>query len=113
MSERENKNVCDVCGTMDNRCGSCGHSCGFGGGYVLRWVLGILIITWIFCIGMRFGEIKAHLESTGYGYNKHYKFSPMPMMGGATWSNADQVYFSQGVPVEATITTSAVKTTGQ
>lgn len=91
--------MCDVCGSGGGRCGRCGNMCGFGGMHIARWILGILTITWVFCIGMRFGEIKAHLESTGYGYNRHFKIMPGPMMGGANWSTvgSDQVYSSQGV----------------
>ena len=94
--EGNNNNMCDVCGSGNGRCGKCGHSCGFGRGHIIRWILGILIITWVFCIGMKIGEIKAYLEASGYGYSNHYKYRVMPMMGGATWnSGSDTVYFSE------------------
>lgn len=101
MSENKN-NVCDTCGSGYGKCGQCGNMCGFGGGYIVRWILGILIIVWIFSIGMRFGELKANLEESGYG--RGYKNKMMPMMGG--WSDGDRVYFSGAVP-----TTSATPTT--
>lgn len=104
MQENNNQN-CQVCGSGNGRCGRCGNMCGFNGHHILRWVLGILIITWVFCIGVRFGEFKASFEngsSYGYRYGR-----VMPMMGGA-WGNAeDTIYFSQAVP--ATQTTGAVK----
>lgn len=110
----ENNKVCDVCGSGDGRCGMCGNMCGFSGRHVLRWVLGIIIITWVFCIGMKFGELKAYLEQSGYGYGyRHMQVRTfnggMPMMN-ATWGQAgDQVYFSQAVPTSpATGATSGV-----
>src|SRR5206468_6709926 len=78
-----NKYVCDVCGSgMDGRCRGCGHYCGFRGGHILRWVLGILIITWIFSIGMKVGELKSYLEGGEYGGYAHMRYNVMPMMGG-------------------------------
>lgn len=110
MSDNMNNNVCDVCGSGNGRCGRCGNMCGFGGRHILRWVLGILIITWVFSIGMRFGEMKAYLDQTGYGYGNHY-YRAMPMMGGASWSTGQSdVYFSQAVPTApAMMTTGTVK----
>lgn len=91
----QNNNVCDTCGSGNGRCGKCGNMCGFGGNHVLRWILGILIITWVFSIGMRFGEIKAYLNQAGYGSYNH-KYKVMPMMGGASYGgNTDTVYFTQ------------------
>ena len=100
-------NICEVCGTNNGRCGRCGHRCGFGGYHILRWVLGIIIISWVFCIGVKFGEFKASVEGSGYGYGyNHMRISPM--MGGATWSNADDtVYFTQSAP--STVSTGPVK----
>ncbi len=103
--EGNNNNMCDVCGSGNGRCGKCGHNCGFGRGHILRWILGIIIITWVFCIGMKMGEIKAYLEASGYGYSNHYKYRVMPMMGGASFSGADQVYFSQAVPTTGAVPT--------
>ena len=96
-------NICEVCGTNNGRCGRCGNMCGFGRYHILRWVLGIVIISWIFCIGVKFGEFKASIEGSGYGYGyNHMRISPM--MGGATWSNADDtVYFTQSVPATGAV----------
>lgn len=83
MSENSNNrnNVCEVCGSGNGRCGSCGNMCGLGGYGLVRWILGILIITWVFSIGMKFGEMKGALEGNGYG--KHMYFRGQ-MMNGAT-----------------------------
>lgn len=84
MSE---KNMCDVCGSGDGRCGQCGNMCGYRGNNLLRWLLGIIIITWIFSIGMKFGEMKAYYEQAGYGYGMGgHMYRAMPMMGGAEYT---------------------------
>lgn len=108
MSEKEN-NMCDVCGSGSGRCGSCGNMCGFGGSHILRWVLGILIIVWVFSIGMKFGEIKAYLDQAGYGRGYNHRTYPMPMMGATGWQGgSDEIYFSQAVPASpATVTVSS------
>ncbi len=84
--EGNNQNRCDVCGSGYGHCGKCGNMCGFGGRHMLRWILGIIIITWIFCIGMKVGELKASLDQSYFGYG-HSRVMPM-MYGaqGATWS---------------------------
>jgi len=102
--EGNNHNQCQVCGSGNGRCGSCGNMCGFGRHHLLRWFLGILIITWIFSIGMKFGEIKAQLNS--YGYGNHYR--AMPMMGGA-WGNTDAVYYTQSAQTVPAMMTGSVK----
>lgn len=60
---------------------------------LLRWVLGILILIVVFCMGVKVGEFKTTLGYYGYGMwpgmmeNGYYGGSPypygyMPMMGG-------------------------------
>lgn len=107
MSENMKNNVCGVCGNDNGRCGECGHSCGFRGGHIIRWVLGVLIIVWVFSIGMKFGEIKAYLQASGYGYHQ-YRTYPMPMMG-AGYQGGDQVYFSESAPASVTVSSGTVK----
>lgn len=102
----QNNNVCDTCGSGNGRCGKCGNMCGMGGNYILRWIFGILIITWVFSIGMKFGEIKAYLNQSGFGGYGH-SYRAMPMMGGVGWSNAQSdVYFTKAVPAAPTMMTS-------
>jgi hypothetical protein len=74
MSENMKHNErCEVCGSGYGRCGMCGNVCGVGGYGIIRWILGILIIAWVFSIGMKMGELKGYLESSGYGYgHKQY-----------------------------------------
>ena len=84
MSE---KNMCKVCGSGDGKCGECGNTCGWKGNNLLRWLLGIIIITWVFSIGVRFGEMKSYLEQSGYGRG-HMRYYPGPMLGGSTWETA-------------------------
>ena len=96
--EGNNQNVCEVCGSGNGRCGKCGNMCGFGGKHILRWILGIIIITWVFCIGMKFGELKAGLDRYYYGYSSR---SVMPMMYGAqgAWDSGEgNVTFTSAVP---------------
>lgn len=99
MEGNNNNNMCDVCGSGYGRCGKCGNMCGFRGNHLLRWFLGIIIITWVFSIGMRFGELKAELggDSYGYGYRSQRM---MPMMYG--WQGGSgNVLYTQGTPVES------------
>ena len=89
--------ICDVCGSGYGRCGRCGNMCGFGGRHILRWILGILIITWVFSIGMKFGEINAALED-------HWGKQGGMMMyraGAPEWTTATaagNVMFTKAVP---------------
>ncbi|MEK6884167.1 MAG: hypothetical protein AABY22_31345, partial [Nanoarchaeota archaeon] len=81
----ENKNICEVCGSGDGRCGQCGNMCGWRGNSILRWILGIIIVTWIFALGMKMGEMKAFLEQAGYGrsaQNMMYRTMPLGGAGG-------------------------------
>lgn len=104
----ENKNTCDVCGSGNGRCGECGNMCGWRGNNLLRWLLGIIIITWIFSLGMRFGEVKAYMEQNGYGNNHmYYRSGVMPMMGGASYGAGDFTVSTLAAP--AMMTTGAVK----
>lgn len=66
---------------------------------MLRWFLGILIITWIFTIGMRVGEMKAGMEGR-YGYSHR----AMPMMYGAQggWEEGNVTFTTSAGPMGAT-----------
>lgn len=100
MEGGNNQNRCDVCGSGYGHCAKCGNMCGFGGRHMLRWFLGIIIITWVFSIGMRIGEMKAGMEGR-YGYG--YSHRTMPMMYGAQgWSDANVTYTTTSVPAGAT-----------
>ena len=99
--EGNNQNMCDVCGSGNGRCGKCGHGCGFGGRHLIRWILGIIIITWVFSIGMRIGEMKASMQfGGGYGYGHR-----MPMMydttGGWSAGQGSHKHFKQAFPARA------------
>ena len=101
-----NQNVCDMCGSGSGRCGKCGNMCGFGGGVIIRWVLGILIITWIFSIGMKFGELKANLDQNGYGYSHRV----MPMMySGATGGEGNVTFTTSSIPAAGMMKTGTVQ----
>jgi hypothetical protein len=84
---------CEVCGSGYGRCGMCGNVCGVGGYGLVRWVLGILIIVWIFSIGMKIGELKGELRSSGYGYG-HKQYMRGMMQGPGT-------FYVNSVPSEA------------
>ena len=102
MEGGNNQNACDVCGSNNGRCGKCGNMCGYGRNHMLRWILGIIIITWVFCIGMRFGQITAYLDQSGY-YGHSYR--AMPMMYGAQssgWSGGNVMFTTEAVPATVT-----------
>ncbi|KND49856.1 MAG: hypothetical protein AB198_00410 [Parcubacteria bacterium C7867-003] len=96
MQDNQN-NRCDVCGSGNGRCGQCGNMCGWRGNNLLRWFLGIIIITWIFSLGMKFGEVKAYMEQNGIGNHMYYRSGAMPMMGGA-WGNTDFTVSTAAAP---------------
>ncbi len=102
------KNMCEVCGSGDGRCGQCGNMCGYGGNHLLRWLLGIIIITWVFSIGMKFGEVKAYMGQGGYGNHMYFRSSAMPMMGGA-WGNADYTVSTVSAPMMKAGTVQVIK----
>lgn len=74
----------EMCGGMCGQCNMCDEGCGeqmcdtgcqqmYGmrcGGrhYLLRWVLGILIIVLVFIAGIKVGEFKQDMRANGYGY---------------------------------------------
>ncbi len=74
----------NVCGQGHCGCGN-GMGCGCHGGRhmkycLLRWVLGILIITFVFWMGMKIGEFKGEFEG---GYGMHGQRGMMIQYGGA------------------------------
>ncbi|KND48220.1 MAG: hypothetical protein AB201_01320 [Parcubacteria bacterium C7867-006] len=92
--EGNNQNRCDVCGSGYGHCGKCGNMCGYNGKHLLRWFLGVIIITWVFSIGMKIGELKASIEGYGYGHRA------MPMMYGAQsgWSDGNVMFTTTSAP---------------
>ncbi len=77
-----NKKVCEgcECSCHDDKCRGC-----YGGGrhYILRWVLGIIIIFFVFWGGFKIGLIVGSVNG-GYGYPMHGFRS---MMGRDGYSN--------------------------
>lgn len=99
----KNMNVCEVCGSGNGYCRECGHMCGWRGNNILRWVLGILIITWVFSLGMKFGQMSAYLEQYGYSHGGNMYYRSMPMMN-AGWTGVGPTNFTvstQALPVNA------------
>ena len=102
-NNQNRNNVCEVCGSGNGRCNNCGHMCGFGSRHILRWVLGILIISWVFCIGMKIGELKSELMGGGYysGYGNHMiRYGAMPMMYGTAgaYDDSNVTFTTSSVP---------------
>lgn len=56
-------------------CNSCGHGCGNAGGqghhrfFLLRLLLGLIIIAMVFSLGVKVGEFKGAFDVDGYGYH--------------------------------------------
>lgn len=92
------KNMCNVCGSGNGYCGECGNMCGYRGNNLLRWLLGIIIITWIFSMGVRFGEMKAYLEQAGYDRGHVKMYSASPMMGMSVMKDAAFTVSSTATP---------------
>ena len=49
------------------KCGKYGLMCGHRH-FLLRWLVGVVILVIIFCIGVKVGEMKS-----GFGYGHHYR----------------------------------------
>ncbi|TSC60292.1 MAG: hypothetical protein LiPW15_170 [Parcubacteria group bacterium LiPW_15] len=80
------KECCDNCGTCENgACSVSGHGhmgmCSYGGWHgrcgmghwVLRAIVGIVILTFVFWAGIKLGELRSMLYNSDFGYG---------MMGG-------------------------------
>lgn len=104
MQENNNGGMCQVCGAgVNGRCGACGMSNRYFGHHVLRWVLGILIISWVFSIGMKIGELQAMVEmNSPYGYGSHMFYRAAPAAMG--WSTGSMIAPEEG---NVTFTTSS------
>ena len=89
MEEMKKENHPEGC-----RCMMCNHAsgkacmsgwcgCGCHRHAVARWVLGILLITFIFCAGFWFGNMAAVFRYSGYGdgygYGMHSRYYPNMM----------------------------------
>lgn len=84
----ENKNTCQVCGNGEY-CGACGTKSNYMLNNVLRWILAIVVISWVFCAGMMFGELKARVDfSSPYGSGNHMFLRGAPAMGWTSVSSA-------------------------
>jgi hypothetical protein len=104
---KKNDYYCGVCGSGPNgKCGVCGMGRGYFGHSILRWILGIIIISWIFCIGMKIGEWKTEVEFGSSSYHV-YRYGAMPMMYGAQGGQSGNVFFSSAEAVPATTVTSS------
>lgn len=40
--------------------------------FVLRWILGLIILAGVFCLGVKVGEFKEVLNQAGFGYHDRY-----------------------------------------
>lgn len=73
--QHSHTNTCDMCGRNGNMCYGCNRF------HILRWILGIIIITWIFSAGVKFGELKAALGGDRYEYSRNMMYGDNMMYG--------------------------------
>src|SRR3990167_584383 len=68
--ESKESGIGDSC---DHCHGFMGHNHGYHKYFVLRWVLGVVILVIVFWLGIKIGEFKGYLASGmgGYGYGHH------------------------------------------
>lgn len=67
-------------GCMCPNCGGNHAMMGFGHKYFLiRLLLGLIILSMVFWIGMQIGEFKGAFERSDYSYSRHMMMSPMMM----------------------------------
>ena len=112
----DNCEKCDKCDSCQEHGGGCCHGCGMNGGHnimghgcgmghsccgggmfhhcggkhlVLRWILGIIILVSVFCLGVKLGELKGYMNDYyDNGSSKHFI-----MMRGINPTD----YFGQGM----------------
>lgn len=82
---------CDDCHMMCNKMhGMGGH--GMGRHFVLRWILGILILAFVFGAGIKLGELEERIAGVGYGMmNGGYNYNMMQRGG-----YAPEAYYYRG-----------------
>jgi len=51
--------------------GDCEHHGRYGKFFILRWILAIIILSMVFCLGVQVGKFKATIYE-GYGFHKEY-----------------------------------------
>jgi hypothetical protein len=75
--EKNNKESRETCENCQDCCGCGGHYHGFHKYFVLRWVLGIVILIIVFWLGMKIGEFKGYFENNfgGVGYHQGMMFN--------------------------------------
>ena len=108
---------CGLCAQEEERVSygkGCHRACGlhcFGRHYLLRWVLGILILAFVFSMGVKLGEFKERTWNGGYGYRQaEYTYRGMPGYGMMQWGlGGDENWYTRSElmrrPVEAPSTT--------
>jgi hypothetical protein len=75
----QNTQQADVCACCSGKYGMYGHH--HHGHFVLRLLLGLVILWLVFTIGLKIGEFRGYLESD-YGYGHHRMFMPYGMGSG-------------------------------
>ena len=90
----------------------CGGWCGCGHShFLLRWILGILILATVFCVGGKVGEVKQLLRSFGYGYGYGYMDGPRHMYQGYMMVRPQLLPGTPGQPpvINQTVSTTVVR----
>ena len=80
MEENKSMNGCQsgMCQSKSGCCGCGGHK------RLLRWALGLFILGFVFCAGVRVGEFKVLMGYGGYdGFGGEQNFGRMMQWGGA------------------------------
>ncbi len=80
------------------------HHGHYGRHFALRWILGLIILAIVFCVGVKVGEFKAALWGGGYGspyFNHHMRNMPYGsgMMYQSYGPGPDMMYNYQTVPL--------------
>ena len=84
MEEQKNNKMektggCGMCQWKSGQCHGCGHHA------IIKIVIGIIILGFVFCLGATFGRISNSFEYGGYGRNGYYMMNPeygQPLMMG-------------------------------
>ena len=92
MNKQENGqkfNACETCGCMGHSHGYCsGYGHGYHGHFLLRWLLGLLLLGIVFALGVKIGEFKSGFGDYGHmRYGDYQMMTTRPMMMYGTSGN--------------------------
>jgi len=79
---------------------NCSH---FHGHFILRWILGLLILAIVFAFGVKIGELKSGFAGSGFGHYRSQQFQGYPRQY-RTMPLGSGIMGASGAPATSTTT---------